>query len=94
MAQGGKGKKLPSLLEKKDVANTARTAIRKEAEESNSMVSGSTTTFVDVLYYITETVFFIITFPPLLWMKSILFTLSREKQDLNYLICFLTISNW
>ncbi|KAG2634084.1 hypothetical protein PVAP13_2NG249103 [Panicum virgatum] len=39
MAQGGKGKKLLSLLEKKDVASTARTAIRKEAEESNSMMA-------------------------------------------------------
>ncbi|KAG2642225.1 hypothetical protein PVAP13_2KG276316 [Panicum virgatum] len=39
MAHGGKGKKLLSLLEKKDVANTVRTAIRKEAEESNSMMA-------------------------------------------------------
>ncbi|CAN6203940.1 unnamed protein product [Urochloa humidicola] len=39
MAQGGKGKKLASLLEKKDVANTARTAIRREAEESNAMMA-------------------------------------------------------
>ncbi|CAN6195287.1 unnamed protein product [Urochloa humidicola] len=39
MAQGGKGKKLASLLEKKDVANTARTAVRREAEESNAMMA-------------------------------------------------------
>lgn len=49
MAQGGKGKKLVSLLEKKDVASIARSAIRREAEESNSMVSSSTTTVVNVL---------------------------------------------
>ena len=64
MAQGGKGKKLLSLLEKKDVANTARTAIRKEAEESNSMVIGSTTTVVGVLYYIYRNCLFIVTCPP------------------------------
>ncbi|CAL5075318.1 unnamed protein product [Urochloa decumbens] len=39
MAQGGKGKKLASFLEKKDVANTGRTAIRREAEESNVMMA-------------------------------------------------------
>jgi len=64
MAQGGKGKKLLSLLEKKDVANTARTAITKEAEESNSMVIGSTTTVVGVLYYIYRNCLFIVTCPP------------------------------
>ncbi|CAN6166215.1 unnamed protein product [Urochloa humidicola] len=39
MAQGGKGKKLASLLEKKDVANTARTTVRREAEDSNAMMA-------------------------------------------------------
>ncbi|CAO2141329.1 unnamed protein product [Urochloa humidicola] len=39
MAQGGQGKKLAPLLEKKDVANTGRTAIRREAEESNTMMA-------------------------------------------------------
>lgn len=40
MAQGGnKGKKAVSLREKKDAANAALAALRKEAGEYNSMVS-------------------------------------------------------
>lgn len=40
MAQGGnKGKKSVSLREKKDAANAALAALRKEAGECNSMVS-------------------------------------------------------
>lgn len=42
MAQGGKSKKAVSLREKKDAANAARAALRKEADEYNSMVSDST----------------------------------------------------
>jgi hypothetical protein len=62
MTQEGKGKKWMSLLEKKDVANIARSTIRREGEESNCMVSSNatasfffgginnTTTVVNVLY--------------------------------------------
>jgi len=39
MAQDGMSKKVSSLLEKKDAANEDLTAIRKEAEETNTTVS-------------------------------------------------------
>ncbi|CAO2148338.1 unnamed protein product [Urochloa humidicola] len=39
MAQGGKGNKLTSLVKKKDVANTGRTAVRRETEDSNTMMA-------------------------------------------------------
>ena len=82
MAQGGKGKKLLSLLEKKDVANTARTAIRKEAEESNSMVIGSITAVVGVLYCITEAVFLFLLSRHVVYEEHIIHT--KPRQDLNY----------
>jgi hypothetical protein len=43
MTQEGKGNKWMSLLEKKDVANIARSTIRREGEESNCMVSSNAT---------------------------------------------------
>lgn len=52
MAQGGnKGKKAVSLREKKDAANAALAALRKEAGEYNSMVSGSTAWALDALLF-------------------------------------------
>jgi len=50
MAQDGMSKKVSSLLEKKDAANEDPTAIRKEAEELNTMVSGSVETVLDALH--------------------------------------------
>ena len=49
MAQDGMSKKVSSLLEKKDAANEDLTAIRKEAEETNTAVSGSAETVLIAL---------------------------------------------
>jgi len=49
MAQDGMSKKVSSLLEKKDAANEDLTAIRKEAEETNTTVSGSAETVLVAL---------------------------------------------
>jgi len=95
MAQGGKGKKLLSLLEKKDVANTARTAIRKEAEESNSMVIGSTTAVVGVLYCITEAVFLFLLSRHVVYEEHINHTKQRERETgFELLVYFVAISIW
>ena len=95
MAQGGKGKKLLSLLEKKDVANTARTAIRQEAEESNSMVIGSTTAVVGVLYCITEAVFLFLLSRHVVYEEHINHTKQRERETgFELLVYFVAISIW
>jgi len=57
MAQDGMSKKVSSLLEKKDAAIEDLTSIRKEAEGTNSAVSGSTETVLDALHLIISVPF-------------------------------------
>jgi len=84
MAQDGMSKKVSSLLEKKDAANDDLTAIRKEAEETNTTVSVAALkrSLMRYLYIIC------------IHFSKVSLMCSVETDEITNLICILSSMGW